>query len=227
MQSEEPPALLIIDQRLPDGEGRRLAQELREGWRLPQLPVLLLLPAGEAAPRVWVKELAPAAHLLKPLKAAPLLLTIRSLFNPPPNPTGQLAGANRLLSDEIPLKILLVEDNPVNRNVALSLLGRLGYKADSVINGVEAVNVFGERHYDLVMMDLQMPMMDGLEASRELRRSLPPERQPRIIAVTANAVLGDRETCLAAGMNDYIAKPLKLDNLAAAIRRNCQANKAG
>jgi CheY-like chemotaxis protein len=126
-----------------------------------------------------------------------------------------------MLSDEIPLKILLVEDNPVNRNVALSLLARLGYKADSVANGAEAVNALVERSYDLVMMDLQMPVMDGLEATRELRRRLAADRQPAIVAVTANALLGDREMCLAAGMNDYVTKPLKLDGLAAAIRRNC------
>jgi PAS domain S-box-containing protein len=217
----EPPALLIVDQFLPDGEGRHLAQELRTAWQQPQLPVLLLLPAGDPMPRTWLQELAPAAHLLKPLKAAPLLLTIRSLFSPPAARPDPAASAQRMLSDEIPLKILLVEDNPVNRNVALSLLARLGYKADSVANGAEAVNAFVERSYDLVMMDLQMPVMDGLEATRELRRRLAADRQPAIVAVTANALLGDREICLAAGMNDYVTKPLKLDGLAAAIRRNC------
>ena len=226
MPAAEPPALLVVDQLLPDGEGRKLALELREGWRQPQLPVLLLLPGGEPMPRTWLKELAPAAHLLKPLKVAPLLLTIRSLLNPPPAPARPAASTARLLSEEIPLRILLVEDNPVNRNVALSLLARLGYRADSVINGLEALNAFGERHYDLVMMDLQMPMMDGLDATRELRRRLPPESQPRIVAITANAVLGDRELCLAAGMNDYVTKPLKLDGLTAAIRRNCGVKPA-
>jgi len=223
IQPGEAPALLIVDQLLPDGEGRRLAIDLREAWGRPQLPVLLVLAAGEPMPRTWLKELAPAAHLIKPLKSAPLLLTIRSLFSPPSAATSKPAGVSRLLSDEIPLKILLVEDNPVNRNVALSLLGRLGYKADAVVNGLEALSAFEERHYDFVMMDLQMPMMDGLEATRELRRRLAPERQPRIVAVTANTVLGDRELCLGAGMNDYIAKPLRLDGLVAAIRRNFQA----
>jgi PAS domain S-box-containing protein len=217
----ESPALLIIDQFLPDGEGRHLAQELRAAWQKPQLPVLLLLRAGEPMPRTWLQELAPAAHLLKPLKAAPLLLTIRSLFSPPAVRSDPAANAQRLLSEEIPLRILLVEDNPVNRNVALSLLARLGYKADSAINGAEAVSACEERSYDLLMMDLQMPVMDGLEATRELRRLLAADRQPCIVAVTANALVGDREMCLAAGMNDYVTKPLKLEGLAAAIRRNC------
>ena len=226
MRNGEPPALLIVDQSLPDGEGRHLARELRANWQQPQLPLLLLLPAGEPMPRTWLQELAPASHLLKPLKTAPLLLTIRSLFSPPAMPTDPAASVRRLLSDEIPLKILLVEDNPVNRNVALSLLARLGYKADSVVNGSEAVTAFGDRNYDLVMMDLQMPVMDGLEATRELRRCLAAARQPRIVALTANAILGDREMCLAAGMDDYVTKPLKIDGLAAAIRRNCAAKIA-
>jgi PAS domain S-box-containing protein len=220
------PALLIVDQFLPDREGGRLAQELRACWQQPQLPIVLLLPPGEAIPGTCLKELAPAAHLLKPLKAAALLLTIRSLFTSPAAPADRVGAKPRLLSEDIPLKILLVEDNPVNRNVALSMLGRLGYRADAVVNGLEAVQAFDRRHYPLVMMDLQMPTMDGLEATRQLRRRLPADRQPCIIAVTANALLRDREMCLAAGMDDYITKPLKLDDLAAAIRRNCGAKVA-
>jgi PAS domain S-box-containing protein len=220
------PALLIVDQFLPDGEGWRLAQELRACWQKPQLPIVLLLPAGEAMPRTWLKELAPAAHLLKPLKTAALFFTIRSLFKSPSALADPVGVKPRLLSEDIPLKILLVEDNPVNRNVALSLLGRLGYRADAVVNGMEAVQAFDEGHYPLVMMDLQMPTMDGLEATRRLRERLPADRQPCIIAVTANAIMGDRERCLAAGMNDYITKPLKLDDIAAAIRRNFPANVA-
>jgi CheY-like chemotaxis protein len=225
-QGGAPPALLIVDQMLPDGDGRNLARELRAGWVQPQLPLLLLLPAGEPVPGVSLQDLAPAAHLPRPLKAAPLLSTLSSLLRPPgPQPVPS-ASPPRLLGAEIPLKILLVEDNPVNRSVALSLLARLGYKADSVVNGVEAVRACGEHGYDLVMMDLQMPMMDGFEATRELRRNLAADRQPRIIAVTANAVLGDREMCVAAGMDDYITKPLKLEGIADAIRRNCAAKAA-
>jgi CheY-like chemotaxis protein len=216
----QPPVLLIVDHLLPDGEGRQLVLDLRKHWRQPLLPVLLLLSAGEPIPRALLAELAPVRSLVKPLKGTPLLLTIRSFFVSPAAPAAPAAVESRLLSDDIPLDILLVEDNPVNRSVALGLLGRLGYKASAAANGREAINAFETRDYDLVMMDLQMPTMDGLEATRELRRRLPPERQPCIIALTANAVLGDREECLAAGMNDYLTKPLKLDMLAAAIRRN-------
>ena len=215
----QPPVLLIVDHLLPDGEGRQLAIDLRKLWRQPLLPVLVLLSSGESIPRALLAELAPVLPFVKPLKRAPLLVAIRSFFVPPATLAAATTG-NRLLGDEIPIDILLVEDNPVNRSVALGLLGRLGYKASAAANGREAINAFETRDYDLVMMDLQMPTMDGLEATRELRRCLPSKRQPCIIALTANAVLGDREECLAAGMNDYLTKPLKLDMLAAAIRRN-------
>jgi CheY-like chemotaxis protein len=214
-----PPVLLVVDHSLPDGGGRQLASDLRKHWRQPLLPVLLLLSAGEPIPRALLAELAPVLPLAKPLKYTPLLLTIRSFFVPPSAPAAA-ATTNRRLSNDIPLDILLVEDNPLNRSVALSQLLRLGYRADAAGNGLEAINAFVSRDYDLVMMDLQMPTMDGLEATRELRRRLPSERQPCIIAITANAILGDREVCLAAGMNDYLTKPLKLEVLADAIRRN-------
>ena len=165
-------------------------------------------------------ELAPALHLFKPLKITPLLLAIRSFFVAPATPAEAAAPDSRLLSDDIPLNILVVEDNAVNRNVALGQLRRLGYQADSAMNGLEAIHALEKLDYDLVLMDLQMPAMGGLEATGELRRRLPSERQPCIIAITANALVGEREACRAAGMNDYLTKPLKLDVLAAAIRRN-------
>jgi PAS domain S-box-containing protein len=217
----QPPILLIVAQALPDGEGRQLVIDLRNLWQQPLLPVLLLLPAGEPIPRTLLADLAPVLPLTKPLKNTPLLLTIRSFFVPPVKPAATAATTtDRQLSEEYPLEILLVEDNPVNRAVVLGQLERLGYKAHAAVNGLEALSAFDTRDYDLVMMDLQMPIMGGLEAARELRRRLPSDRQPCIIAITANAVMGDREECLAAGMNDYLTKPLKLETLAAAIRRN-------
>jgi CheY-like chemotaxis protein len=124
-----------------------------------------------------------------------------------------------LLAEEIPLRVLLAEDNSVNQKVALGLLRRLGYRADLVANGVEAVARVLGQHYDLVLMDLQMPEMDGIKASQEIRLGAPPGGQPKIIALTANAMDGDREHCIAAGMDDYVAKPVKLQEVSAAIRR--------
>ena len=127
-------------------------------------------------------------------------------------------AGERPLAAEFPLSVLLAEDNPVNQKVATRFLERLGYRADCVVNGLEAVVALNQRHYDLVFMDLQMPEMDGLEASRRIR-GLPLERQPKIVALTANAMQGDRELCLAAGMDDYVTKPVKMHEIAAAIRR--------
>src|SRR5262249_45742929 len=116
-------------------------------------------------------------------------------------------AGSRPLGEELPLQVLLAEDNPVNQKVALRLLERLGFRADVAGDGLEALNLLENRNYDLVLMDLQMPEMDGLEASRQIRQRLPASRQPKIIALTANALKGDREMCMAAGMDDYVSKP--------------------
>ena len=118
-----------------------------------------------------------------------------------------------------PLAILLAEDNAVNQKLALRLLAQMGYRADVAGNGLEAVQAVARQPYDVVLMDVQMPELDGLDATRQIRDGQPAGGQPRIIAMTANAMQGDRELCLAAGMDDYVSKPVKLHEIAAAIRR--------
>lgn len=117
-----------------------------------------------------------------------------------------------------PLQILLAEDNAVNQKVARMTLQRLGYDADLVANGLEALEAVQRQHYDVVLMDVQMPEMDGLTATRQICQALT-DRRPYIIAMTANAMQGDREACLAAGMNDYVSKPLKMEMLQAALAK--------
>lgn len=121
------------------------------------------------------------------------------------------------------VRILLAEDNLVNQQVALRMLERLGLSADVVANGYEALAALERQDYDIVLMDVQMPEMDGLEATRHLRATLPEARQPYIVAMTAGAMVGDREACLAAGMNDYISKPVQRDDLLAALQRACDS----
>jgi CheY-like chemotaxis protein len=118
-----------------------------------------------------------------------------------------------------PLRILLAEDNLVNQKLALRLLSQMGYTADVVGNGALAVQAVERHAYDLVLMDVQMPEMDGLEASRRITTQHPPHERPRIVAMTANAMQGDREACLAAGMDDYVTKPIRVDALTEALRR--------
>jgi CheY-like chemotaxis protein len=115
------------------------------------------------------------------------------------------------------LKILLAEDNLVNQKLALRLLQQMGYRADIAANGLEAVESVERQPYDVVLMDVQMPEMDGLEATRQIRKQ--GLRQPHIIAMTANAMQGDREICLAAGMDDYVAKPIQAKELVYALER--------
>jgi CheY-like chemotaxis protein/HPt (histidine-containing phosphotransfer) domain-containing protein len=118
-----------------------------------------------------------------------------------------------------PLRVLVAEDNLVNQQVALRMLEKMGYRADLAANGMEVLEALQRDNYDVVLMDVQMPDLDGLDATRRLRKLLPEGRQPYVIAVTANAMSGDREECLAAGMDDYISKPVRRADLDAALSR--------
>ncbi|WP_457350328.1 GAF domain-containing protein [Roseateles sp. P5_D6] len=135
-----------------------------------------------------------------------------------PSPRRQRAQpvATQHLAERHPLRILLAEDNVVNQKLAMRLLQQMGYRADLAANGIEALEAVARQAYDLVLMDVQMPEMDGLEASRRLNAQ---SERPRIVAMTANAMQGDRETCLAAGMDDYLTKPIRVDELVLALQR--------
>ncbi len=117
------------------------------------------------------------------------------------------------------MHILLAEDNPVNQKVALRMLERIGFSAEVANNGVEALAALERSHYDVILMDMQMPEMDGLEATRRIVEKYPEPERPYIIALTANAMQGDRERCIAAGMNDYISKPIRMEDLHEAFDR--------
>ena len=121
------------------------------------------------------------------------------------------------MAEKLPLKILLAEDNVINQKVACRILQKMGYKVDIVSNGAEAVKSLEEIPYDVILMDVQMPVMDGLEATRAICRKWKKEERPRIIAMTASALKGDRELCLEAGMDDYISKPLRVGKLIRAL----------
>jgi CheY-like chemotaxis protein/HPt (histidine-containing phosphotransfer) domain-containing protein len=117
------------------------------------------------------------------------------------------------------LRVLLADDNPINQKVGLSVLGKLGYRADVANNGLEVIQAIEQKIYDVLFLDVQMPEMDGLECARQMCQRWTRDKRPVIIAMTGNALMGDREKCLAAGMDDYIPKPVRIAELQAALER--------
>ena len=217
-----PPSALVIDSAVPEPPATRA--RILPALRPLGLPVLWLHPAGRPPARPG--ELGPVhASLSRPARTGPVLAALRQLLSLEPGPRHPAFASLEVerIADTHPLSVLVVEDNLVNQKVALRFLDRLGYRADTVANGLEAIRALEDRPYDLVFMDLQMPEMDGFVAAREIRQRLPENRQPVIVALTANALQGDREACLAAGMDDYITKPVKLADIAAAIQRQFAA----
>jgi PAS domain S-box-containing protein len=209
----KPPAIVTLD--LPEFDSQRAFDQASA----IKCPRLVLFRLGQTPPRAPADGV-PYATVSKPVKTASFLQALSMLGNRGGAGAGmQPRHEDRPIAEEIPLSVLVAEDNAVNQKVALRFLEKMGYQADAVANGLEAVNAVKDRAYDLVLMDLQMPEMDGLEASRRIRREIAPDRQPKIIALTANAMQGDREICLDAGMDDYISKPVKMHEIVAAIRR--------
>jgi signal transduction histidine kinase/DNA-binding response OmpR family regulator len=205
----------ILDMHMPGMDGATLAARIREAGH--DLPLVLFSSLGHQE----ISEGLFAARLGKPLRQSQLFDTLMTLLvqdaaprhvAPPPKPRIDAEMASRHA-----LRILLAEDNVVNQKLALRLLQQMGYRADLASNGLEAIECVARQTYDVVLMDVQMPEMDGFEASRQITTKWPAGQRPRIIAMTANAMQGDRELCLAAGMDDYVSKPIRVDELVAAL----------
>ena len=160
-----------------------------------------------------------SGYLTKPLRQSQLFDTLVTLLtHAAPKPAA--ASKPKLdasMAQRHPLRILLAEDNVVNQKLAMRLLQQMGYRADLASNGIEAIECVERQTYDVVLMDVQMPEMDGLEASRRITAKWQPHERPRIVAMIANAMQGDREECLAAGMDDYVTKPIRVDGLVQAL----------
>jgi len=209
--------LAIIDMHMPGMDGLALAREVH---RLrPALPLVLFSSLGRR--EAGDTDGLFSAYLGKPLRQSQLFDTLASLLAHEQAPQPVQAGAKPALdagmAQRHPLRILLAEDNVVNQKLAMRLLQQMGYRADLASNGVEAIESVARQPYDVVLMDVQMPEMDGLEASREITRRWPHRQRPRIVAMTANAMQGDREACLEAGMDDYLTKPIRIDQLVEAL----------
>jgi CheY-like chemotaxis protein len=202
---------------LPEKNGIQLTKSIRE--QNPEMPVMLLVRAGDE--RYKKEEGIFSCVLVKPVKQHLLRDGLLNLIS---NIRGSQGDGQRTaeplsqdFSKEHPLHILIAEDNPVNQRIALKILTKLGYGPELARNGKEVLEMVSHENYDLILMDIQMPEMDGLEATRMLRRCL--EIQPVIIAMTANVMQGDRDDCMQAGMDDYISKPIELEELTDQLRK--------
>jgi len=209
----------VLDMLMPDMDGLTLAHEIRQHEETRELPLILLTSVGRLPQARAAAEFN--AQLAKPIKASQLynaLLGVLACQIEEPQ-VAELAVDGDEPSISSTLRILLAEDNAVNQKVALALLRQLGYRADVAWNGLEALAALERRPYDVVLMDVQMPELDGLDATRRIVERWPADTRPRIIAMTANALIEDREACFAAGMDDYVAKPIRPKELAEALGR--------
>ena len=220
IQAGEPFDLAVLDMQMPEMDGLRLASQIRRLRSAAVLPLVMLTSGGPRESTGKAQEFA--AYLSKPIKASQLYNVLIGIFLEGPQREGRIVPdvpIDSTLARRLPLRILLAEDNAVNQKFGLRLLERMGYRADVAANGVEAVQALARQPYDIVLMDVQMPEMDGLEATRQICATWSVAERPRIIAMTANAMQGDREACLAAGMDDYISKPVQISDLQAALER--------
>lgn len=207
----------ILDMHMAEMDGLTLASEIRKHHTGESLPLVMLSSMGNRGGNGTDVQFA--AVLLKPVKPSQLYdALIGALTTPVTQTIGQAITIpepqfDPQMAQRHPLRILVTDDSAINQKVALRILQRLGYRADVASNGLEAIEALERQTYDVVLMDVQMPEMDGLEATRRICKRWPEEKRPRIIAITANALQGDRERCLAAGMDDYISKPLRVEEL--------------
>jgi PAS domain S-box-containing protein len=217
----------VLDMQMPELDGAQLAEAIQQRRPAGSLPLVLLTSVGRREHDLASGRFA--ACLTKPAKAAQMYEVLCGIVGTSSiNRQAMVIPSSAIDSHmgiRMPLRILLAEDNVVNQKVALRTLERLGYRADVAANGLEVLTALARQTYDLILMDMQMPEMDGLEATRQICQRWPSTR-PRIIAMTANAMQGDRELCLDAGMDDYVSKPVRIEDLVAALERSALSSTA-
>ena len=234
-QNGRPYDLALVDLIMPTGDGMAVAEAIKADPLIRSTRAVLLKPSFLKIEPDRLDAAGIDKCLAKPVKQSSLFNCLIEMLGNPPD--SNVVGHGSDVAQETPalprddklkpfggidpssVRVLLTEDNPVNQKVALRQLKKLGFTADAVDNGLEAVESLRGKEYDVVLMDCQMPVMDGYQATAEIRLFDGPIRNIPIIAMTANAMQGDREKCLEAGMNDYVSKPVKIDNLSAALER--------
>jgi CheY-like chemotaxis protein/anti-sigma regulatory factor (Ser/Thr protein kinase) len=211
--------IAILDMQMPHMDGLSLATEIRTLARGKHLPLVMLTSISKGDIAIEKCEVNFAAFLNKPIKQSQLYNVLSGILGElPPSPHSRSSQVPiDPMHERLPLRILLAEDNVVNQKVALHMLQRLGYRADIASNGLEVLQAVQRQPYDVILMDVQMPEMDGLKATRHICQELPYEERPWIIAMTANAMQSDRDECLNAGMDNYISKPIHRSALVEAL----------
>ncbi|MEM7335448.1 MAG: response regulator [Chloroflexota bacterium] len=212
--------VILLDMQMPEMDGLMLAQRLRALSQLKRVPLFMLTSMGQLS-KIDERVTLFQKVMTKPVKPSILYDELIEYFAKKKSDVQQKIAANKSgfpldvpqFGKEYPLKILLVEDNLINQKVARKMFERFGYDPDAVANGAEALESITRQPYDLIFMDIQMPIMDGVQATRKIRDEIAPGKQPKIIAMTANALVGDREKYLKAGMDDYISKPVKIEKI--------------
>lgn len=223
---QDPFDFAILDLQMPEMDGISLAKAIRQSPHGTQVPMIMATASAGPEKEQEALEAGFAAFVNKPVKQSQLLATLAQLTHKKGSAPIKVnsknkpaSGIDSELAQRHPLKILVAEDNLVNQQLAIQLLQRMGYRVEVVGNGQEVLQALSQQFYDLIFMDLQMPEMDGLTATREICQRYAAEARPYIVAMTANAMQGDRERCLEAGMDDYVSKPIRLPELTAALQR--------
>jgi CheY-like chemotaxis protein len=216
--ADTPPKIIVLDWHMPEQNGVDWLLGVRRDPRWKAIPAIMVSSVADDLESGMATQLAPMRRLAKPVRQSMLRRALHEALQPTPfqemsSAPAMLAPQNEPVLDH--LSVLLVEDNMVNRTLALEMLQRLGCDAMHAGNGVEALDALEKQEFDVVLMDCQMPVMDGFIATRKLREreTARKKESTRVVALTANALAGDREACLAAGMNDYLAKPFTLAQL--------------
>ncbi|MEM9776386.1 MAG: response regulator [Chloroflexota bacterium] len=217
--------LILLDLQMPGMDGLTVAEKLKQQPDYLSVPIIVLTSTGHLSEEDVRTQLL-AKSVTKPVKPSVLFdVLIETLAIGESKTISKYRPAQpadkeiQLMSKILPLRILLAEDNLVNQKVAQKMLEKLGYRIDIVSDGLEAVEAVQARPYDLVLMDILMPNLDGIGATKRIHELIPVGKRPKIIVMTANALIGDRERYLEAGMDDYVSKPVRLGELQAAILR--------
>ena len=210
--------VIFVNHGLPDGDGISLARSIRQNDKLSSAQLVLLTSLDHAEEPSGLREAGIAAQLTKPIKVLPIYTCLRRLVAGEAQQETKDDFVPEPAAPQTGIRILVAEDSPVNQKVILYQLQKLGYTAEIVTDGEAALAALNRGHYEIILLDCQMPILDGYETARRIRETSYGYR-PYLIALTAHSLAGDRERCLAAGMDDYLSKPIRVEDLEEAFRR--------